>query len=334
MKDKIRFGIIGLSRVAKKNAIPALLDSQNAEAVMIGSRTAEKAHDYAQENGIGGAGSYEDVIAHPDIDAVYISLPNGLHEEWAVKAANAGKHVWCEKPAALSYESAQRMIRAARENNVRIIEGFSFLFHPQHAEVLSLINDGVLGEVLSFDGTFVYPMPEKGNIRLDPSLGGGSYADAAVYPIRASRMIFREEPLSISCNLTVDPELGVDVKANIELMYSNARTARISSGFGEDYQSTYSVTGNTAFLKTERAYAVPPDRAVHLYLESGASKTEISIAPADQFVLMIDDFCKQILLGAKSDKNYEDDLLQQARVLDAGQLSYKKGRAVNLSEVG
>lgn len=333
MRNKIRFGVLGFSHVAKKSVLPALITSPFVEVLMIGSRDPETARAHTREYGSVSFGIYDEVLAHPEIDAVYISLPNSLHEKWTVRAARAGKHIWCEKPAALSYGSAQRMVKAAQENNVRLIEGFSFLFHPQHANVLSIINDGVLGKILSFEGTFIYPKPEKGNIRLDPKLGGGSYTDAAVYPIRASRMIFREEPTSISCSLIIDPDTGVDAKANIELTYPDARIARISSGFDDNYQSNYSVNGSLARLSTERAYAVPPDREVHLYLESPVSTKNITIPPADQFALLINDFCKQILLGVDSEKKYEQDLLLQARVLEAGIRSHTENRTVQLSEI-
>lgn len=333
MKEKIRFGVIGLSRVAKKSALPALAASSHAELFMLGSRDPEKSRAIASDFAVPSFGSYDDVIAHPDIDAVYISLPNALHEEWAIKAAKAGKHVWCEKPAALSFDSAERMVDAARESGVRMMEGFAFLYHPQHAAVRSLIVEKELGDLRSFEGAFFYPKPEKGNIRLDPSLGGGSYADAAVYPIRASRMIFGDEPLSVSCSLTIDPEAGVDVRADATLLYPGDRTAHIVSGFDENYQSTYRVIGSEAHISTERAYAVPPDREVHIYLERAGSMQEIAIAPVDQFALMIDDFCAQTALVADSTATYEDDLLAQARIVEAGLRSHVERRVVQLSEI-
>lgn len=331
--ERIRFGVIGLSRIAKKSALPALAASSCAKILMLGSRDPEKARSVASTFSAPSFGSYDDIIANPDIDAVYISLPNSLHEEWAVKAAKASKHVWCEKPAALSFASAQKMTAAARASGARMMEGFAFLFHPQHEAVRSLIDEGVLGELLSVEGAFFYPMPEKGNIRLDPSLGGGSYADAAVYPIRTSRMIFRAEPLSVACTLTMDPKTGVDVKADITLTYPEGRTAHISTGFDENYRSTYDIIGSEARLSTERAYAVPPDKEVHLYLQNTGSNKEFAIPPVDQFALMIDDFCAQITLGTGSTASYEDDLLAQARIVEAGLRSNAERRVVQLSEI-
>lgn len=332
-QKKIRFGLIGCSRVAKKSAIPALLDSNLAELKMVGSRYLENARMCAEQFLCASFGSYGDVLANKDLDAVYISLPNSLHEEWSIKAAQAGKHVWCEKPAALTFESAKKMIAACKENNVRLMEGFMFLYHPQHAKVQELIKDGMLGEILTFEGRFAFQMPDSHNIRRNASLGGGAYNDAATYPIRASRMIFNTEPESVSCMMAIDLETQVDVKSDAILNYPGGRSATISSAFGGDFQSTYSVTGSKASIRMERAYAVPKDKEVKIFLEKGNKVEEILIEPTDHFKLMIDDFCREILLGDQSAKNYEEDLLAQARVLDAGRISHDEKRAVYLREL-
>ena len=332
-QKKIGFGVLGCSYIAKKAAIPALIDSSFAELAMIGSRSNDAARACAEQFGCDSFGTYEEVLANENVDAVYISLPNTLHEEWVIRAAEAHKHVWCEKPAALTYASARRMIAACRKNNVRLMEGFMFLSHPQHAKVRALIDEGVLGDLLKFEGRFSFPMPEAGNIRLNAELGGGSYNDAATYPIRASRMIFDAEPESILCTLTMDPETGVDVAARAIVHYSGSRSAHISSAFGADYKSTYSVTGSKARISMERAYAVPKDIPVKIFLESGDTKKEIVVEPADHFKRMVDGFCQEILLGNSSTKNYEEDLLSQARTLEAGRISHEKKRLVRLVEL-
>ena len=331
---KIRFAVLGCSRIAKKAAIPALLDSQYAELAMVGSQSSEHAKECAQEFGCKSYGTYDEVLADKDIDAVYISLPNSLHEEWAVKAAEAGRHVWCEKPAALTYASAKKMVSACRKNNVRLMEGFMFLSHPQQAKVRQLVAEGAIGEPRAFEGSYTYPMPEKGNIRLNADLGGGVYNDAAVYPIRASRMLFNDEPLSVTCKLTIDPATNVDVKAEATLDYPDDRTARILAAFDEQYVSTYRISGAKGRLSTERAYAVPKDMAVKIFLEAAGDVREIVIPPADHFKLMLDDFCKEILLGSASTQRYEEDLLAQARILDVGRISHTEHRTVRLSELG
>ena len=329
---KIRFGVLGYSRVAKRSVLPALADSVHAELVIVGNRNVEKAQECAEQYGC-AIGSYEEVLASKGVDAVYISLPSSLHEEWSIKAAEAGKHVWCEKPAALSYSSAKQMVEAARKNNVRLMEGLMFRLHPQHAKVRALIDDGTLGELLTFDGCFAVPMPGREANILKSELGGGVLNDAAVYPIRASRMIFNAEPIRVACSLTMDSHTGVDVKVDMLLIYPNGKSAHVSSIFGSYFQSTYRVLGTEAQLTAARAYAVPKDKVTKLLLSKDDTITEIDIPPADHFALMLEDFCEEISLGAKSKKRYKEDLLAQARILDAARLSNKEKRFVKLSEL-
>lgn len=328
---KIRLGVLGASRIAKKSGIPAIIASDEAELVMIGSRSAESAAACAAEFGCAAFGTYNDVVANPAIDAVYISLPNSLHEEWTMRAAQAGKHVWCEKPAGLSFASAERMVAACEENGVRLLEGFMFLWHPQHALVRQLIEDGAIGELRSFSGTFSLPMPAEGNIRLDASLGGGVLNDAGTYPLRASRMIFDDEPTSISCTLAIDSVTRVDTNAEVTLSYPNGRIAIARAIYGGEYISTYEVIGSSGRIWLERAYAVPADRAVKVFLENSAGIREFDISPIDQFKLMIDGFCREIRLGSSGERRYENDLLMQARALEASHASHKTHRLVGLS---
>jgi predicted dehydrogenase len=300
---------------------------------MIGSRDLKKARTFAEQVGCSKYGTYEDVLADPEVDAVYISLPNSMHEEWVVKAAANGKHIWCDKPAALTYESAQKMVGAAQANSVRLMEGFMFLYHPQQARVKTLIEEGAIGDIVSFDGTFSFPKPEAGNIRLNKILGGGSYYDAGVYPIRASRFIFGEEPERVTCKLEIDHALGVDVASDATLTYSGNRVAHVRSAFSDDYQSTYTVMGTRGSIRMERAYAVPKDMPVKIFLDRNGTLQEISIEPAAQFTLMIDAFCDELTRGEET-RNFEADLLLQSRVVEAGVRSHVEGRTINTVEIG
>lgn len=324
-EKKVRFGILGASRIAQKSVIPAMRASAHAELAIIGSRE-QKNLDLSCQ-----IGSYEEVLAS-DVEAIYISLPNSLHEEWAIRALEAGKHVWCEKPAALSYASAKRMVAAAEKARKRLMEGFMFLRHPQHARVRELIADGQIGGVTGFVGVFQIPRPQDGNIRLDKELGGGVYYDACVYPIRASRMIFQEEPVRVKATFTMDSAHDVDTNAAVELTFPSGRVALAMAAFDEKYISTYTVVGSSRDIEMERAYAVPNDREVNVMVRADGEIHAIAIPPADQFQIMIDEFCIEVLSAGKS-HDYEEDLLAQARVVEAGMLSAEEGRTVELSEI-
>ncbi|MDE2079451.1 MAG: Gfo/Idh/MocA family oxidoreductase [Patescibacteria group bacterium] len=330
--SKIRFGVLGCSRVAKKSALPALVASDMAELVTVSSRDTEKARECSTMFNCEASATYEEVLNRADIDAVYISLPNALHAEWVLKAVAAGKHVWCEKPCALTHKVAQEIATAAAQHAIRVMEGFTFLFHPQHAAVYDLIEHGKLGNVQIFDGRFTFPYPDAKSSLLNAELGGGSLNDSAVYPIRASRMIFGSEPESVFCVLTMDAAANVDRKVDMILFYSEGRTAYVSSAFGAYFQSTYAVLGTEARVYLERAYAIPKERPVKIFFDAHDTITETMVPAADQFLLMIDAFCAE-LTAAKKNTRYEEDILAQARILDAARKSSAERRVVSLSEI-
>lgn len=329
---KIKFGVLGCSRIAKKTIIPALNSSEIAELVMIGSRSVEKAKEYCERFNC-DYGTYEDVLANKDIDVVYISLPIGLHEEWAIKSAKVGKHILCEKSSTTSLDSAKRIIKSCKENNVRIMEGFMFKYHPQHEEVKKLIKNNDLGNLLTFNGSFGSPFWDEKDMRMDKKLGSGILNDMACYPICASRMIFNEEPESVFCKLKKYPKLGnLDIKADIVLNYPNGKVAFCSSSFGASYQSTYNIWGTKSYLSVKRAYAISKDMETSIYLMNSNDKMEETIIkPIDQTMLMIDKFCRVIL--NEENQDFESDLLAQALVLEAARLSDKEGRIVKISEI-
>jgi predicted dehydrogenase len=298
---------------------------------MIGSRSREKALEYCKEFGCDSYGTYEEVLENRNIDAVYISLPIGLHEQWTIKSAEAGKHVLCEKSSTTSLESAKKMVKVCKENKVRLLEGFMFKYHPQHKQVLDLIQKGSLGELLTFQGNFCFPFPDKDNIRMKQELECGVLNDAACYPIYASRMLFAEEPISVFCNLKKDNKTGVDTKADILLTYPNGKSAFASSAFGAQYRSTYSLLGTNAHLETQRAYSVPIDMETKISLTTNDHVDEIKFSPADHFKLMLEDFCNELCNGKT--KDYESDLLAQARILEAARLSDKEKRIVEISKI-
>ena len=252
---KIRFVIIGCSNIAKSSTIPAIINSQNSELKNIGSRNIEKAQDFANEFNCKKFGNYEDVLNDDDIDAVYISTPIGTHEEWVKKSAFAGKHILCEKSSTTSFSSAQKIVDICNENKVRLMEGFMFRFHPQHLQVRELIKNGKIGKLKSFSGSFGFPEFSHDDIRYNNQLGGGFLNDAGCYPICASRMIFDEEPIGVSCNLSIDEKTSVDTSGTSYILYPKDKHATITYGHDLYYQATYDVWGSKGVISLERAYS-------------------------------------------------------------------------------
>lgn len=324
---KIRWGVLGCSRVAKKSALPALVQHGGSELVAVASRSVAKAQSYAQQFSCRDA-SYEEIVADPTIDAVYISLPNALHEEWVLRAAAAGKHIWCEKPCALTVASAQRMIQACSQANVRLFEGFSFLYHPQHDAVRTLIDKGTIGEVVGLHGRFAFPYPEAESSLLRADLGGGSLNDSAVYPLRIAQLLLGD-PISLTAHLSFAGGTPVDTAAEALISFPSNITAHVSSSFGSYFESTYTVYGSKGRIRTERAYAVPADKSVNICIDTSDKTTEIEIPAADQFLRMIAVFCETIL-AESVERDHEHSLLMQAVLLDTIRRSSNEGRSITI----
>ncbi|BDQ31824.1 NDP-hexose-3-ketoreductase [Nitrosopumilus zosterae] len=327
----LKIGLIGCSRVAKNKIIPAVHFSDFISINAVGSRTNSKAKQYSKEIGCKTYGNYEDVIAS-DIDCVYISLPDGLHEKWAIKAAEAGLHILCEKSSTTSYESAKNIINACKLYNTRILECFSFRFHPQHKKVLQLIEKNELGKIYNFIGNFGYPKPDNENIRLKKELGGGILNDACCYPICASRIIFNEEPIGVMSNLIMDPIVDIDISASVFLMYKD-KNAYAESGFDRNFKSNYEVWGSKGNIMLNRAYAVPNNFETQIYFTKNDNTETIKIDAVDQTFLMLKTFYEEIFKFKKSSFNFEEDLLKQAKILEAARLSSKKKKIIYLDEI-
>ena len=173
-------------------------------------------------------------------------------------------------------------------------------------------------------------MPTSGNI-LDRNVGGGAYFDAAPYPIRAARMIYGEEPERVACVMNIDQTRGIPTQVDMILAFADGASALISSAFGSYYQSYYDILGTQGRIRTERAFPVGPERSVQIFVSTNDETQAISIAPADHFQLMVDNFC-DVITGEKT-ADFESDLMAQARVLEAGSIAFKEARTVSLSEL-
>lgn len=333
MTSKIKIGIIGCSTIAKSSTINAILKSDFAELSFIGSRSEEKAAEFSEAFGCKNYGNYDDVIKNENVDAVYISTPVGNHEEWVLKAAESGKHVLCEKSSTTSFNSAKKMISACNKNNVKLMEGFMFRFHPSHQKVKEVIRNGIIGNTFSFNGRYGFPPISKTNIRFVKSLGGGILNDAGCYPINASRLLFDSEPEGVLCDLVIDNETDVDTKATICMKFDSNRYSQSSVGYDMFYQSVYSLWGSEGYLELSRAYNVPPDMHVLLNIKSNNLEDKISIKPIDHFRLMIDSFCNEIQKPNSSYYDFEVDLLNQAKVMEACRLSNNEKRYVEMQEI-
>src|SRR5206468_12919394 len=208
---KVVWGILGTAKIAKVKVIPAMQKSTWIEVRGIASRSDATAHQAAAELGIPRAyGSYEELLADPQIEAIYNPLPNHMHVPWSIKAAEAGKHVLCEKPLSMTVAEAQQLIAASNRAGVKIGEAFMVRTHPQWLRTRELVRSGRIGELRSIIGVFSYFNRDASNIRNISEAGGGALMDIGCYPITTSRFVFDEEPSRVLGLVERDPEMKTD----------------------------------------------------------------------------------------------------------------------------
>lgn len=329
---KIRIGILGCANIAEKYAIGAFTSLPGVELVAIASREKTKAEEWAARHTL-EAETYDSLIARNDIDVIYSPLPVGLQEEWVLKAAGVGKHIICEKSITYSLESAKRVVDECSKNGVALYENFVPEFHPQHAQILALINEKKIGIPQVWNGVYGFPPFPKEDIRYRADLKGGALNDAGCYTAFMARKIMQQEPLAVTCTLTTE---GHDVDIAGSALFEFERgTAVMSFGFNHLYQNTYSVWGSRGLVRTNRAFAIPPTVAptVELVTNDGTQELReaIEVPATNQFALSFDFFCKAV--EAKDTTQFKDmyeRILRQAKALEAMRLSAKEGRRVEL----
>lgn len=212
----LRFGILSTAKIGRELVVPAIQDAENCVVTAIASRGLSKARDMADRFSVPHAfGSYEEMLASDVIDAVYIPLPTSQHIEWTIKAANAGKHVLCEKPMALKASEIDAVIEARDRNKVLISEAFMVTYSPVWHKVRSLLKEGAIGKLRHVQGAFTYFNRDAGNMRNKPELGGGGLPDIGVYPTISTRFVTGKEPIRVQANTDRDPDFGTDIYSSV-----------------------------------------------------------------------------------------------------------------------
>ena len=212
----LRFGILSTAKIGRELVVPAIQDAENCVVTAIASRNLSKARDMADRFSVPHAfGSYEEMLASDFIDAVYIPLPTSQHIEWTIKAADAGKHVLCEKPMSLKASEINAVIAARDRNKVLVSEAFMVTYSPVWHKVRSLVQEGAIGRLRHVQGAFTYYNRDAANMRNKPELGGGGLPDIGVYPTITTRFVTNKEPIRVQANTDRDPEFGIDIYSSV-----------------------------------------------------------------------------------------------------------------------
>ena len=289
-----------MARIATAKVIPALQRCEFGEVAAIASRESAKADAAARELGIPRAyGSYEELLADPRIDAIYNPLPNHLHVPWSIRAAEAGKHVLCEKPIGLNAAEARQLIAARDRTGVIIGEAFMIQSAPQWIRAMELAHSGRIGQLRAVIGTFGYFKRDAENVRNVRHWGGGGLFDIGCYPIKAARMFFREEPRRVACTLLRDPDFDTDILTSAVLEFPSGHCA-FTVGTQIVPCQSLQFLGATARIELEIPYNPLPDQPTRLHLDDGSDITGKNVIveefPAvDQYTLEGDAFARAIL---------------------------------------
>lgn len=265
--DPLRWGVVGTAHIAVAKVIPAMQRAELSEVVAIASRSEGQATAVAAGLGIPRAhGSYEALLADPDVEAVYIPLPNHLHPEWTMAAAAAGKHVLCEKPLAITAAEARTMVAACMEAGVLLMEAFMYRLHPLWIDVRRMVDEGLVGELLAIQSFFSYRNVDPANIRNIADYGGGALLDIGCYPVNVARMMFASEPTDVRASIRRDPVFGTDVVTSALLDFGGRHAVFTCSTQVEPHQRV-DLVGTDGRLVVEIPFNIPPDiptRVLHI----------------------------------------------------------------------
>jgi xylose dehydrogenase (NAD/NADP) len=308
----MRLGLLSTANINRQILVGARGAGQ-VDVVAVGSRDGAKAQTYAGEHGIAKAhGSYEALLDDTDVDAVYISLPNGMHHEWTMRALAAGKHVLCEKPYTRHPAEAVEAFDAAEAAGLVLMEAFMYRHHPQTATIERLVRDGAVGRVLAVKAVFSFPLADLTNVRALPELDGGALMDVGCYCVSGARLV-AGDPVSLLAEQVVG-ETGVDMALYGTLRFPDDAVAQIEASFLAPERQSLEVVGDGGVLRASAPWRV--DWGGDLVLERDGVSDVVAVDEANSYTLQLENFADAIegrepaLLGRA-------DAVAQARVIDA-----------------
>lgn len=322
----LRWGILGPGRIACSALIPAMHHAANAEPVAVASRAGSRAREIAARFSISRAyEGYEALLDDPEIDAIYIALPNGLHAEWVCKAAAAGKHVLCEKSVALSVEDAKRMRGACWSSGVLLMEGFMYRHHPQWAVVKEVVSSGQLGRVLSVDAHLSGHMPPRDH-RWDAGLGGGALFDVTCYGINAARFVLDAEPLSVQA-MADWVKTGADRNSKVIMSFPDGALASAWGSFAGQGGQSFRVVGAEGELWLDRPF-VPHFDPVEVRIRRGGQTDVIKVGGANHYLHQVEYFSRCALSGEPLSGPGEDGVANVAVCVAARWSASRSGEPI------
>lgn len=303
MNKILNWGLLSTARINKALITPLRASKRN-KLLAVASRSQENADAYAKEKKIPRAhGSYEALLADPEIDVIYNPLPNHLHAEWTIKAVEAGKHVLCEKPLALSVDEVDEIQAAARKHGRIVAEAFMYRHHPQTLKVQELVRSGSLGTIKLIKGSFSFMLTHEGDVRLNPEWGGGSIWDVGCYPISYARSVLGENPLEVFGWQVTGPT-GIDDTFVGQMRFANDVLMQFDSSFVIPFHSFMEIVGSEATLSIPAPFK--PNENEKIYISREGKTETIKIKGQELYIGEVEDMADAILLGKAPRISLED----------------------------
>jgi predicted dehydrogenase len=322
MMKKLNIAVMGCAGIALRSMIPAIKATPEWNLVAVASRTKEKAGQFAGKFDCEAVVGYKNLLHRDDIDAIYLPLPTGLHDEWINKCLTAGKHVLAEKSIAANYHSAKTMVVAAQSKNLVLMEDFMFQYHSQHKFVFELLQNNEIGEVRVFRAGFGFPPLPKNDFRYDEQVGGGALMDAAGYTVRAVHFILGDDFVVKASNLFIDPETGTNIFGGAFLTNQKGISAQLGFGFDHFYQCNYEIWGSKGKIIADRAFTPKVDYSPVIIVEKQGERHEYLMKPDNHFIGSLHEFHRAIT-EHDAEKHYHDILLQSKTLEDIRTFSVK-----------
>lgn len=311
---KIRIGVMGCANIAIRSLLPVLSNHPSFTLVAVSSRTLQKANDVANQFNCEAVVGYDNLVSRPDIDAIYMPLPTGLHEEWVIKCLEAGKHLLVEKSLAMNVDAVHRMLDLAKRMECVIMEDFMFRYHSQHQFVFDQWKSGVIGDLRLFSSSFGFPPLSKDNFRYKKDLGGGALLDAAAYTVNVSRWFLGNELQVQSASLFYDKNEDVCLYGSAALIHPvTGQASQISFGFDNYYKCNYELWGSKGSLVVDRAFTPPPNFSPLVKVNLPGNPQDIRLPIDNHFLNIVSEFGRCIL---ESDfLKHQEDIYHQSRLL-------------------
>ncbi|MCH8045140.1 MAG: Gfo/Idh/MocA family oxidoreductase [Planctomycetes bacterium] len=328
---KIRWGVLSTANIGTEKVIPAMQQGAYCQIDAISSRSLEKAQAAAAQLGISRAyGSYEELLADPDIDAIYNPLPNHLHVSWSIKALRAGKHVLCEKPIGLSAAEGQALVDEGRRHpQLKLMEAFMYRHHPQWKLAQQLVADGKIGELRTIQSFFSYHNVDPDNIRNQADIGGGALMDIGCYNISLSRLIYGAEPRRVFGIVQRDPEMKID-RLTSGILDFGSGTSTFTCSTQLTSRQRVNIYGTEGHIEIEIPFNAPADRPCKVWHQRGSEEPErFELETANQYTIQGDLFSQAVLEDTDVPTPIEDAVANM-RVIEAILASAEEGRWVEL----